>query len=258
MSVQAITWAFKSQPKTSSMKLVLLVLGNFADAHGVAYPGQKKIALETGLSVRTVNSALASLEDDGFINRERRSRSDGTRSSDLYTLNLDNVQNLQVGHEDNMQMTTRQHAKFAYQYKPNGLSEPVREPLERAREPTKRKTRIDPDQEINQKQTEYAESKGLWKLALVDEWDRFKNYHIMHDNKFVDWNRAWYNWVTSPYRKASHGNQSGSEGNGTIAFLEKAKARGLGQRKAERGDSGDSAFEDLYPDQGFRTIEGER
>lgn len=138
MSVQAVTWAMAADTKTSSMKLVLMCLANYAGRDGTAHPGQKSIATESKLSLRTVNTCLKRLEEDGFITRKRRVRDDGSRTSDLYQLQIDPMQPLHVEEGGNMQSTTGQHATIAHQYKPNGLSEPVSEPLDNSPKPAKR------------------------------------------------------------------------------------------------------------------------
>jgi len=125
MSVQAITWAFGAKPRNSTAKLVLLCLANYAGKDGQCWPGQQTIADDCNMSIRTVRNALSLLVEDGFIVRERRSRSDGTRTSDLCFLQLDNRQELPL---DNRQNLHTLPAKSAGQYKPKGLSEPVREP----------------------------------------------------------------------------------------------------------------------------------
>ena len=130
MSVQAITWAISIEAPSATAKLVLILLANYADADGHAFPGQKRLAEDAGLSERSVRGALKVLEDAGVIDRTARHRADGTRTSDAYLLQMHNRQNLPVVEEDNRQNTSRQPAKSAGQYKPNGLSEPVREPLD--------------------------------------------------------------------------------------------------------------------------------
>lgn len=137
MSVQAMTWAIECKCPTSSAKLVLLCLANYASKAGEAHPGQKSLAEDSGLSVRSVVTALKALEDAEIITRSRRVRGDGSRTSDQYILQLSNMQNLHKDHESNMQNMSGQHAKSAGQYKPNGLSEPVREPSD-AREGAQR------------------------------------------------------------------------------------------------------------------------
>jgi hypothetical protein len=37
-----------------------------------------------------------------------------------------------------------------------------------------------------------AESPGI---NLFDETEHFKDHHIANGNKFIDWERAWKNWI---------------------------------------------------------------
>lgn len=88
MSVQALSCAFAIRGISSSEKLVLLALANFANDKMECWPSQERLADDTELSPRTVWAALAKLETFGLVSRERRSRPDGTRSTDRFTLHF--------------------------------------------------------------------------------------------------------------------------------------------------------------------------
>ena len=85
-----MSWAFK-QHLPAAEKLVLLSL---ADHHnggtGLCIPGQRSIADQTSLSVRTVQRCLQQLESRGLIERRARFRPEGRgRTSDTYILQGD-------------------------------------------------------------------------------------------------------------------------------------------------------------------------
>ena len=88
MSVGAIDWAFKVQGVFAPGKLVLLALANFANNMNQSWASQSTLAKMTGLTTKTIRKALKDLEAEGFINREERRREDGSRASDLITLNI--------------------------------------------------------------------------------------------------------------------------------------------------------------------------
>jgi hypothetical protein len=69
-------------------KLVLLALANFANEKMQCWPSQERLAADTELSARTVWSALKSLTDKGMLQRTSRKRSDGTRTTDVFTLHF--------------------------------------------------------------------------------------------------------------------------------------------------------------------------
>jgi DNA-binding transcriptional MocR family regulator len=92
MSNKAITWAFDQELPTID-KFVLVVLADYADEANSCFPGQQKIAANTGASVSTVRRALGRLERHKLIARDRRQRRDGSRTSDRYTLQLEPVDN---------------------------------------------------------------------------------------------------------------------------------------------------------------------
>jgi len=88
MSWEATSWVVKQDIHPSGKKFVLLMLARFADEDNVAFPGQKRLAKDTGLSERSVWKYLRALEDEGHITRQRRQRQDGSRTSDEFTLNV--------------------------------------------------------------------------------------------------------------------------------------------------------------------------
>jgi DNA-binding MarR family transcriptional regulator len=87
MSNRALTWAF-STPLPTSPKFVLVVLADLADEADSCFPGQARIASSTGCSVSTVQRALKDLEEAGYIERVRRHREGGFRTSDRYVLRV--------------------------------------------------------------------------------------------------------------------------------------------------------------------------
>lgn len=87
MSLDLMSWAFK-QPVEPGPKLVLLALADHANGQtGLCIPGQKSLAEQCSMSVRTVQRHLITLEDEGYIRREARMRGAGRgRTSDRYYL----------------------------------------------------------------------------------------------------------------------------------------------------------------------------
>ena len=88
MSIQAVSWAIKQKTGSPTAKVLLICLANYADEDGLCWPSQATIANETELSERAAREWLKTLEENGFIERTRRHRADGTRASDLIRLCL--------------------------------------------------------------------------------------------------------------------------------------------------------------------------
>lgn len=86
MSVQALSCAFAIRGISASEKLVLLALANFANDKMQCWPSQDRLAADTELSARTVWGALKALEDKGVVERTVRTRQDGSRTTDIFTL----------------------------------------------------------------------------------------------------------------------------------------------------------------------------
>ena len=67
-------------------RAVYLYLHGRADAEGKCWPGVKRIAADLRLSRRTAQRALSDLESAGYIRRDERYRDNGSRTSNLYTV----------------------------------------------------------------------------------------------------------------------------------------------------------------------------
>lgn len=90
MSVKALTWAFE-QPVSATEKVVLLALADHADNSGLCWPSIALLMQRAHVGERTVQRAVQSLEQGGFLVRERRHRENGSDTSNLYRLRLDRV-----------------------------------------------------------------------------------------------------------------------------------------------------------------------
>lgn len=88
MSHKALSWAWSIQGLPSTQKFLLVALADFADEMHSCYPGQEKLAGMVGVQRQAVSKNLGELEAAGFISRSRRSRSDGSRSSDRFVLSV--------------------------------------------------------------------------------------------------------------------------------------------------------------------------
>lgn len=66
-------------------KLVLIIIGSYADPQNQCFMSQETIANEAGLTVRTVHTMMKKFEAKGLLKRKPR-YSRGSRSTDLVTL----------------------------------------------------------------------------------------------------------------------------------------------------------------------------
>lgn len=88
MSLVAMGWAWE-QEVSSGAKLVLLALADRANEDdGTCWPGLKTVARKVGLSERVVRKHVESLEGDGLLRREVRTRADGSQTSNLIVLSM--------------------------------------------------------------------------------------------------------------------------------------------------------------------------
>jgi DNA-binding transcriptional regulator YhcF (GntR family) len=85
MSTRHYSWAWR-QSVSALARYVLLALVERSDQSGECWPSVETIAGQTGLNEKTVRRHLTELEAAGAIERHRRHRKDGTRTSDRIVL----------------------------------------------------------------------------------------------------------------------------------------------------------------------------
>jgi hypothetical protein len=144
MSVQAITWALDQSCATATEKAVLLVVANYVGPNGTTFVGQETISEQACCSIKTVERALAAFERAGWIERERRHRKDGSRTSDLIISkgpkHPERRENVQTDNKSGRRSPNRHPVQTKQTSSPNlpdcvsGLTsfEPLEEPLEEA------------------------------------------------------------------------------------------------------------------------------
>lgn len=89
MSFQAMAWAVKQRAGSSSSKLVLLSLANFANDNFECFPSIARIADDCEMSERTVLRAIKSLEDAGLVAHKKQGKN-GMKTASRYFLNPQN------------------------------------------------------------------------------------------------------------------------------------------------------------------------
>ena len=88
MSYTSISWALKVKGISPGAKLILALLAECENEKtGACFPGQKSLSEDSGFDTRTIGRHLQALEDANLIQRKRRYREGGFRTSDEYILN---------------------------------------------------------------------------------------------------------------------------------------------------------------------------
>lgn len=67
-------------------KLVYIYLKKFADSNHQCFPSIRKLSILTKIGTSKIKQTLAELEEKGLISKENRRKSDGGKTSNLYTL----------------------------------------------------------------------------------------------------------------------------------------------------------------------------
>lgn len=145
MSIKYMTMVFDLDIAPGP-KLVFLALADRADDQGHCYPSQKDLAKKSTMTVRSVQTHLKWLEDEGYIERTERRRNDGYRTSDDYKILSQQKRRVETQHEnishekfspENLSPENNGYSQ-AKTFRPNinlpseALSEPSIEPSQRA------------------------------------------------------------------------------------------------------------------------------
>lgn len=95
MSIEYLNACFASSLR-GNCRHVLLALANHADRDGLCWPSINTIAAHGGVSRRTAQSCLDTLEADGYLIREHRFRENGSQTSSIYLLDLVVISNAAI------------------------------------------------------------------------------------------------------------------------------------------------------------------
>lgn len=87
MSFQAMAAAVEVD-LPGNKKCLLMMMANYADENGFCYPAVSTLALDAGVSERSVQNYLSEFVERGIIEVRTRKTESGSTSSNLYKLNL--------------------------------------------------------------------------------------------------------------------------------------------------------------------------
>jgi|TARA_R110002050_G_scaffold220720_1_gene356540 hypothetical protein len=107
MSFQAMAWAVKQDTKSPVSKLVLLMIANYADEKGEAYPSQDHLAKLCQCTRVSVNKHVKDLERSKYLSI--RKTKNGMFGYNTYTLNLGLVNNIDKGLVNNINLVSKEY-----------------------------------------------------------------------------------------------------------------------------------------------------
>ena len=87
MSRHATEWAWKTNPGSSSLKLILLSMADRADECNLCYPSIERLVVDTSLNKKTIQAGLISLIALGLIS-DTGERKGATRRVRVFSLNI--------------------------------------------------------------------------------------------------------------------------------------------------------------------------
>jgi DNA-binding transcriptional ArsR family regulator len=185
MSIGLMSLAWKADMPTG-MKMVLLALCDNANDQGDCYPSISNIAERCSMGERTVQSHIATMEDEGVVSRRFRSG-----RSTLYRIDPRKFRT--PADSAPPQISHPTPADFA----PRTIKEPSIEPsLNLVGRKKKRRTSLNESWCL-------SKNLGLWTLEHYPKWseddvrkiaDKFRDYWIAVGAVRSDWDATWRNW----------------------------------------------------------------
>ena len=204
MSVQALSCAFAIRGISSSEKLVLLALANFANDKMECWPSQERLAADTELGERTVWTALRNLEAAGLLSREKRNRADGTRTTDRFTLHFaltvtsEPVANLAKASRKSCESQSQSlHEPVAAVATLTTFEPSLEEPSEVEPRETARASRL-PDEWVPEPDDLLKALDLIGAERTTAELDKFRDYWRAVPGargRKLDWNATYRNWM---------------------------------------------------------------
>jgi hypothetical protein len=89
MSIEYLNYALKTEGLTPTKKLILVILGNYADEKGTCYPSYGHIAKIIGLKdTKGIQRTIKEFEELGYLRVEHRKTINGGYTSNRYHMRL--------------------------------------------------------------------------------------------------------------------------------------------------------------------------
>jgi len=199
---------------STSRRMILVVLANFASDDGHSWPSQDLIAQQAGCKVRSAREHIKWLSDNGFLTRHTKNLGQGKGSRTSYKIHrkrLEQTPTDKPGHAEaefapakfaranngdctgrKPQLTNRQEPSIttnvvSAQDAPNPLKA-------KSKRTSKRGTRISETWAPTPTDYAHASKKGLSPQEVNHEADQFRDYHIAKGTISKDWAASWRSW----------------------------------------------------------------
>jgi biotin operon repressor len=269
MSIHVISAVLKCRDPelSSSRRMVMVVLANYAGDTGKAWPSQQLIADETGCGVRSIKDHLAWLEKAGFITRHTQNLGQGNGSRTSYQIHLDRLERTapnageeiaganiarakkreprcNIPHLTNRQEPSIDTIAIAI-VAPQPPDPPESKSTGRVRGAA-RATQLPPNWTPNITNLAYASQHGLSREEINHEADQFRNHAAANGKRFKDWDAGFRTWLGNTVKwrgeraagqaaRAKPGGQSRGGGMVAAGLRAISEARGYGEQVPERG-----------------------
>ena len=90
MSIKIMSHVWNMEIEDSTAKLALMALADFSDDEGYCFPSYEVLAKKISKSKRTAVRVVDKLAELGFVQKEKRELKDGTSSTNLYKIIIEN------------------------------------------------------------------------------------------------------------------------------------------------------------------------
>jgi len=220
MSISAIAWTWQQRGLTPAERLTLLALADYTNRDGVAWPSNKSIAAQTELHPMTVRRARQALVAKGLIRVEARQRSDGSDSSNIYTIGEDSV-TLPPSSVTLPQSSEKYRGPLASDAPHEPLREPINNPTTTIKTGAELIEALGPE-ELASLRTQYPEIDLDEEAVACTIWWQEEGRKIKHPRS------AFFNWLKKASEFKANGRQNDRTGdarNDTTPSNQRPQAR---------------------------------
>lgn len=271
---------------TSSRRMVLVSLANYAGEDGHAWPSQKLVSEESGCGIRSLKDHLKWLEQNGFIRRDTKNLGQGKGSRTSYHVDLKRLARIsadagaQIAGANNARaksvslgggiphLTNRQEPSIPIEDKSsigdkaqNSTESKIRSGRVRG---SARKTSLPDNWAPTITAYATASKLGMTREEINHEADQFRNSAIANGRTYADWDAAFRTWIGNNVKwraeraakrsvSTSPGGKSSRSSILTAGMRAVAELRGYGEPVSGLGGmgTGDVIEGELFGSDGF-------
>jgi len=198
MSFKATSWALTVKGLKPATKIVLIYLSDRHNPDHGCFPSAARLAQDCEMTERSVFTHLAELERLGLISKQHRTKANGIKTSNEYTLHIDenpDMKNLHNGYEN---ISGSDMKNFHSNLVSNNLKKNNTNVL------SKKGSRWTENHQVEAEWIDWAIEQGLDNQQAQLEASKFSDYWLAATGAKatkLNWFATWRNWIRNAQKR---------------------------------------------------------